>query len=190
VTLSSQSTELGPLATLVGTWEGAQGLDVAYANAKGAVIETPYRERASFGPFGPVDNGRQALFGLDYRMSAWRLGEEGDPFHTEVGYWLWDGTTSQVMRCFMVPRGVAVLAGGTAAADARSFTMKAESGSETYGIVQNHYLYQAARTLRYEVTIDIGDDGTFSYAENTVVELTALGSTLDHTDRNTLHRIA
>ena len=43
------------------------------------------------------------LYGLDYRTAAWR-GDEVDPFHTEVGYWL--GTRAQqVMRCFMVPRG-------------------------------------------------------------------------------------
>jgi hypothetical protein len=188
--LSSSSAELGPLAALVGTWEGAVGIDVAYSNARGVVAETPFRERITFSPFGPVENGRQVLFGLDYRMAAWRLGEEGDPFHTEIGYWLWDGAANQVMRCFMVPRGVTVLAGGTAAADARTFTMTAETGSETYGIAQNRYLHEAAKTLRYEVTIDVTADGTFTYAENTVLQLAATGTTLDHTDRNTLHRVA
>jgi len=35
----------GPLARLVGTWEGDEGLDVAFAHADGRVKETPYRER-------------------------------------------------------------------------------------------------------------------------------------------------
>ena len=46
-------------------------------------------------PFGPVDNGTQALYGLDYRMAAWR-GDEENPFHTEVGYWLWDAADRAV----------------------------------------------------------------------------------------------
>ncbi|MDQ1519166.1 MAG: hypothetical protein QOI55_239, partial [Actinomycetota bacterium] len=46
--------ELGPLGRLVGTWEGDEGLDVAYAHAKEKVAETPYRERMTFSPFGPV----------------------------------------------------------------------------------------------------------------------------------------
>ena len=126
MTLSSSSIELGPLAALVGTWEGAQGIDVAYANAKGAVIETPYRERATFGPFGPVDNGRQALYGLDYRMSAWRLAEEGDPFHTEVlALGRRRGTGDALLHG---PPGVAVLAGASAAA-ARSRTPRTPSSS-------------------------------------------------------------
>jgi hypothetical protein len=36
-------------------------------------------------PFGPVDNGTQRLYGLDYKSSMWR-GDEENPFHTEVGY--------------------------------------------------------------------------------------------------------
>ena len=104
-------TAWGPLAHLIGTWEGDEGLDVAFAHTTGSVGETPYRERIVMKPFGPVDNGTQALYGLDYRMSAWR-GDEDDPFHTEVGYWLWDAADCAVMRCFMIPRGSTVLAGG------------------------------------------------------------------------------
>ena len=97
----------GPLAGLIGEWEGSEGLDVAFHNAKGALGETKYRERVTLDPFGPVDNGSQRLYGLDYRMSAWRENEDS-PFHTEIGYWLWDAELQHVMRCFMVPRGTAV----------------------------------------------------------------------------------
>jgi hypothetical protein len=91
------------------------------------------------------------------------------------------------MRCFVVPRGSMVLAGGPATADARTFTMTAEVGSETYGILSNEYLATAARSTRDEVTITIGDD-TWSYEETTVVDVAKLGRVLAHTDRNTLRR--
>ena len=182
------TNEFGPLARLASTWEGDEGLDVAYSNQNACLAETPYRERTSFSPFGPVENGSQVLYGLDYRTSAWRQGEE-IPFHTEVGYWLWDAADGQVMRCFLVPRGSMVLAGGPAAPDAKTFRMTAECGSETYGILSNEYLARAARTSRFEVTITVGDD-TWSYEETTVVDLTKLGRVLAHTDRNTLRRVA
>jgi hypothetical protein len=178
---------LGPLAGLVGTWEGDDGLDISFHNAKGEVGETRYRERTVFNPFGPVDNGAQSLYGLDYRMAAWRA-DEDDPFHTEVGYWLWDAADGQVMRCFMVPRGSVILAGGAAAPDATTFTMKAECGSESYGILSNAYLAKQARTSSFEVTITVGHD-TWSYEETTVVDLTKMGQVLAHTDRNTLKRV-
>ena len=75
-------------------------------------------------PFGPVDNGSQHLYGLDYRTAMWR-GYEENPFHTEVGYWLWDAATGEIMRGFVVPRGITVLAGGIATADTTQFTLTA-----------------------------------------------------------------
>jgi hypothetical protein len=181
-------SEFGPLASLAGTWEGDQGLDVAFLHSKGEVGETPYRERAEFNPFGPVDNGSQSLYGLDYRMSAWR-GDEDNPFHTEIGYWLWDGADGQVTRCFMVPRGSTILAGGPALADATTFTLQAEVGSETYGILSNPYLARVARTTLYQVVMDLSTEGAFSYRQITTIDHAHLDEPLEHTDTNTLYRL-
>lgn len=180
--------QLGPLAGLVGTWEGNQGIDVSFHHAEGRVGETPYREVNVFKPFGPVDNGTQSLFGLDYRGTAWRLGED-EPFHTEVGYWLWDAATGQVMKCFMVPRGSTLIAGGDATADATSFHLHAECGSETYGVLSNKYLIDAAKVLTFDMTVTVGD-GEYSYDETTVYDLARTKSRIEHTDRNTLKRVA
>lgn len=179
--------ELGPLRALVGIWEGDQGIDVAFSNVKGEIVETPFRERTTFSPFGPVENGRQVLYGLDYRTAAWRRDEE-NPFHTEVGYWLWDAADGQVMRCFMIPRGTTVLAGGDAEPDTRLLSMQAHVGSATYGVLSNRFLDEFARTTDYEVTVRLGD-GTFSYEETTTIVHGRLTDVLNHTDRNTLHRV-
>lgn len=176
----------GPLAGLVGTWEGDEGLDVSFHNDKGKVAETPYREKTTFKPFGPVDNGAQALYGLDYRTAAWREGED-NPFHTEVGYWLWDATDSQVLRCFMVPRGSTIIAGATVAPDATSYVLRAEHGSTTYGILSNRYLDQFAKTTAFDVTITIEGD-VFRYDETTTVEHAKSHDLILHTDRNRLRR--
>ena len=139
--------EWGPLAALAGTWEGNDGLDVSYHNVRGAVGETGYFEKVDLKPFGPVENGKQSLYGLDYRMAAWRHGEEDqNPFHTEVGYWLWDAADGQVMRCFMVPRGAVLIAGTACAPDAKTFTMQADPGVASYGILENAYLASRAST--------------------------------------------
>lgn len=179
--------ELGPLRALMGTWEGDQGLDVAYSNTKGEIIETPFRERTTFSPFGPVENGRQVLYGLDYRTAAWR-GDEENPFHTEVGYWLWDAADRQVMRCFMIPRGTLVLAGGPADPEDTVLVMQAHVGSATYGILSNRFLDEFARTTAYEVTVRLDGD-TFTYEETTTILHGRLADVLNHTDRNTLRRV-
>src|SRR6202012_694062 len=151
-------SEGGPLARLIGIWEGDKGEDVAYANQDGKLGLTPYRDHIDFKPFGPVENGSQVLYGLDYRMAAWR-GTEENPFHTEVGYWLWDATDGQVMRCFLIPRGSALIAGGTVAPDATQYALSSEAGSSTYGILSNRFLAAQARTVRYEVAIDVSEEG-------------------------------
>ncbi len=89
-----------------------------------------------------------------------------------------------------VPRGSALIAGGTAAADDTTFTLTAEVGSETYGILSNRYLAAQARTVRYEVTVDLSQEGVFTYEETSVIEHGKLPEHLAHTDGNTLLRIA
>jgi hypothetical protein len=177
---------LGPLTALAGTWEGDQGVDIA-PSAQGAV-QTLFRERMSFEPMGPVVNGPQVLYGLRYATTAWPLDGE-DPFHEEVGYWLWDPANRQVLRSFVVPRGVVVNAGGTADAAAASFELKARVGSQTYGILSNLFLDQAAKTVVYDLKVVINDDGSFSYEEDTQLETSYLQGLFHHTDKNTLFKV-
>ena len=181
-------TEWGPLEALAGEWQGEGGLDTAFSHSQNKVLETPYHEKLTLKPFGPVDNGTQSLYGLDYKTAMWR-GDEENPFHTEVGYWLWDAATGEVMRGFVVPRGITVLAGGTAAADAKQFTLKAKGGDAQYGIGENKYLAQNASSLTYEVSITINDDGTWSYDETTTLRMKHTEEPFLHTDHNTLTKV-
>ena len=183
------TSEWGPLAALAGEWQGTGGLDSSYSHARGEVVSTPYLEKVTMKPFGPVQNGKQSLYGLDYKTAMWKDGEE-NPFHTEVGYWLWDADTNEVLRGFVVPRGIVVLAGGKAAADAREFTMTAEVGSPTYAIGENTSLAAHASSQKYTVTITLNDDGSWSYTEDTSLRMDQFQSIFPHTDSNTLHRVS
>jgi hypothetical protein len=178
----------GPLGPMVGDWEGEGGLDTAFSHAREEVLGTPYLEKVSFKPFGPVDNGRQHLYGLDYKTAMWR-GSEDNPFHTEVGYWLWDANSGEILRGFVVPRGITVLAGGQADADATSFTLHAKAGDPQYAIGENRYLAENASTLSYEVTITLNPDGTWSYDETTMLKMVEMDEPFAHTDHNTLHKV-
>jgi hypothetical protein len=177
----------GPLAGLIGEWAGDEGVDVAFHNAKGEIGETKYRERVTLAAFGPVQNGAQCLYGLDYRMEARRFGEE-NPFHTEIGYWLWDADTRHVMRCFMVPRGTTVMAGGVAEPTDSSFSLEAHVGKDSYGILSNPYLHTKARTTKYTCLVTVHGD-SFSY-DSCTTYVHSVGGSIAHTDRNTLRRVS
>ncbi len=178
--------QLGPLAALAGTWAGDQGVDISWIHSR--ETKTTYRERIVFEPLGPVRNGPQELYGLRYAMTAWRTGED-DAFHEELGYWLWDAGNKQVLRCFMVPRGVVINAGGDAEAGSQSFHLSAQAGSETYGILSNQFLDASHKTMQYELDVSIHADGQFSYKEDTQLWLPVKDAIFHHTDQNRLERV-
>lgn len=180
--------ELGPLAALVGSWQGEQGDDKAPDDDRVSVEHNLYRETMTFTPTGEVNNHEQSLFGLRYATMVWRL-DADSAFHEEVGYWLWDAENRQIMKAFSVPRGYTALAGGTADADATSFELAASVDSESYGINSNLFLTEEFKTVRYELRVDLLDEDTFSYESNTLIQIKGQDELFNHLDTNTLRRI-
>jgi hypothetical protein len=83
------------------------------------------------------------------------------------------------MRCFVIPRGSVILAGGPAAPDAAEFVMRAAVGSETYGVLSNQYLAEAARCIRYEVTVSVCD-AEYRYRSTTSIEHQRIAGEIGH----------
>jgi len=181
-------SQLGPLAQLVGTWEGTTGNDVAPSQTRGVEISN-FRERMIFQPFGPVNNHEQILFGLKYSTTAWRMGEV-NPFHEDMGYWLWDKQDSQVMKCFVIPRGISLIAGGTVQADAKSFKIQAKDGSNTYGICHNLFLEKEFKIVGFELKIEFLDSKTLTYEQDTLLKMKSQKDIFHHKDKNTLKLVS
>lgn len=187
----SFDSNLGPIARLQGIWEGEKGTDLAPSDKpenNRQLATSKYRERMVFEPTGRVDNHEQSLYGLRYRTTAWRIGSP-DPFHEEVGYWLWDAASGLILRCFMPPRGMTVMAGGTAKADANQFSLEANAGDEVFGICSSPFLTAEFKTTRYTLSVDFVDDDTFSYDEHTWMKMKGRDELFDHQDSNTVRRV-
>ncbi|MBI3541725.1 MAG: FABP family protein [Deltaproteobacteria bacterium] len=179
--------QLGPLANLVGVWEGDKGDDVAPSDDRGTE-NNKYRERIVFEQVGPVQNHEQNLHVLRYSTKATRLGEQ-NAFHEELGYWSWEPSTNEVMRCFLIPRGIALIAGGNAGRDADEFHLKATSGSCTFGICVNPFLEREFKIVEYTLTVRVHDKSSFSYEQDTVLQMPGRKELFHHRDRNTLRRV-
>ena len=181
---------LGPLTPLVGEWEGNVGIDLSYHNKDDETGRTGYFEKAWFHPIPVTENGKQSLEGLNYKMTAWRHGEEAmDPFHDEVGYLLWEKATGQIMRAVVFGRGIAILAGSDASPGDRTLHFDAKPGDPSYGILQNRYLVERAEIKDFTSSFTFNEDGTMSYTSDLLLRLAATGAEMHHTDENTLHRI-
>jgi hypothetical protein len=177
---------LGPLAPLAGVWEGAKGMDVnPYYDGE---RRQPYVERIELQPIDPQSNGPQLLYGLRYHTRIVKPGEV-ETYHDQVGYWLWEPATGALLHSLTIPRGQIVLAVGHAAADAKSFEVRAERGSTVNGICSGPFLEENFRTDSFMIKVTVHDDGSWSYFEDTVIAVRGRAEPFHHTDRNTLRRV-
>lgn len=186
--------QLGPLAPLVGVWEGDKGIDVAPSDGdRHAQARTGYRERVVFEQVGPVQNHEQNLHVLRYSTRAFPIGPDGkaneSAFHEEVGYWSWEPATREALRCFLIPRGISVIAGGQADAYAQEVLLKATAGSCTYGVCVNPFLEREFKIESYECELTIDPSGeSWSYDQVTWIRIPGREALFEHRDRNTLRR--
>ncbi|WP_082880433.1 MULTISPECIES: glutamate synthase-related protein [unclassified Oleiphilus] len=187
--MSEESVDFGPLEAMIGTWEGDKGLDVAPLPGT-QKEDSPYFERIVVERVGDVENAKQQTLAIVRYHQVVRRQSNGEIFHDELGYWMWDAEQKIVMHSLQIPRAVGLLAGGSYDSNAGTpgkikLFVQAKDGDADWGIVQSPFMQKNARTIafRHEVTIE-GD--TLSYSETTVLDI--YGKTFDHTDANVLTR--
>jgi hypothetical protein len=178
---------LGPLRALAGIWEGADGID-EHPVAIGT-LEERFVERIELQPTDPQTNGPQLLYGLRYHVHIVKPGEV-ETFHDQVGYWLWEPATNQIIHTLAIPRAQVALAFGTAQPDAREFEVRAQRGSPTFGICSSPFLEYGFQTTDFHMRITVHDDGKWSYDETTLLVLPGRAEPFPHRDRNTLTKVA
>jgi hypothetical protein len=177
---------LGPLTNMAGVWEGVRGLDV---NPKPAGPERQvFVERIELQPIDPQTNGPQLFYGLRYHTHIVKP-RQVETYHDQIGYWLWEPATGNLIQTLAIPRGQIAMAFGRAAKDARSFELIATRGAQTNGICSNPFLEHAFKTVEYRIKVTIGES-TWAYDEDTVLMIRGKSEPFHHTDRNTLTKIA
>lgn len=179
----------GPLAFYIGKWESEGWTGENRAPDPDRKVEnTKFKQEMIFEPIGEVKNHEQILYALKYSTRAWEEGGDDEPFHEEVGYFIWDNCNKQVLKSFIVPRGIAVNAGGTTDSESKEFTISAKVGHEAYGISSNLFLNEEFKTLRYDVTFKQIDQNSFSYEEDTQIKIKGQAEIFHHTEKNKLRR--
>ncbi len=180
--VAAKSTEIngldfGPIASLVGTWEGDKGVDVAPGKVVPQVA--PYFETISVKVVGDVTNvGAQKLAVLSYHQEVFRKAD-GKKFHDQIGYWIYDAKTKEVHHTISIPRAVTVMASGKAAKDG-SITVSTSSE-----IGQSQFMLDNAKTTKFDMTITV-EGNNLSYSMTTHLDI--YGTAFPHTDVNVLTR--
>jgi hypothetical protein len=180
----------GPLAALIGIWEGDRGVDLA--PEPDGEERNPYYETLTFEAAGDVSNAEeQTLAVVHYKQIVSRKSND-EVFHHQVGYWLWDAADDTIVESFTIPRAVAVVAGGKLGQPANLedelvFDVAADAASPEFGIVQAPFMYNKARTTAFTHTITVTGD-EMHYTQSTILDIYDKRS-YDHKDVNTLQRV-
>lgn len=179
----------GPLAALLGVWEGDKGVD--RAPEPGGEERNPYYETLTFVAAGDVTNCEdQVLAVVRFHQVVSRKSND-KVFHDQVGFWMWDAASNTIMETFTIPRGVAVVASGTLAAPAsldEELVFAVACDAEGTGIAQSDYMFRNGRTTAFTHTITVKGD-QMRYTESTVLDIYDKRS-YDHKDVNTLTRVS
>ena len=176
--------DYGPLRGLIGTWEGDSGMDISPESD--GTEENPFFETIGFRAGGDVTNAeRQKLAIVRYHQVVQRK-SNGEVFHDQVGYWLWDPSAGTVTQTLTIPRGVSLVASGAATEADGSWIVEVDCGRE--GIAQTAFMAERASTVGYRHRFEIAGD-VLRYRQTTVLDIYGR-SGFDHTDENVLRRVA
>jgi hypothetical protein len=81
------------------------------------------------------------------------------------------------------------MATGKTTATAKQFELHAKEGDPNAGISSNPFLDYAFKTVEYRIEVNIHEDGTWSYEQDTVLKIKDQEALFHHVDNNTLHKI-
>ncbi|NOQ14840.1 MAG: DUF1794 domain-containing protein [Methyloprofundus sp.] len=183
-----QLVDYGPLQSLIGTWAGDKGIDVA-PDPDGSERNL-YYESIVFSAIGDVTNAEsQVLSVIHYRQIVKRISNH-EVFHDETGYWMWDPKEQVVMHSLVIPRGVCLLAGGKYSelndiGESVNIEVSASIFDKNWQIIQSPFMQENARTTEFHQKLIITNK-ILSFAETTMVEI--YGKVFEHTDQNELIR--
>lgn len=178
----------GPLTGLIGEWRGDKGTDVAPEPEDGSEVNK-YFESIIFSEALETSNAEeQRVSAVHYTQKVQRI-STGKVIHQETGYWIWEHETNKIVNALTIPRGLALLAGGSVAEDDNGnlvFDVKSTQEDPNWKLVQSPFLRQKADTKSVQKTFTLKGD-SLSYQQRIVVDI--YGNEFDHTDENTLTRV-
>jgi hypothetical protein len=179
--------DYGPLAQLIGKWIGTKGLDRA-PDINAEPDEHTYTDELTFSVAGAAENAEeQELVAIKYHHVV-RKNENGLIFHDQIGHWLYEPATGLIMHSLTIPRGVCVLAGGQISKTdiETTFSVKAEAGSETFGIIQSPFMLEKAKTSAFSMQMTFTEN-QLSYKQ--ITSLFIYGKDFKHVDQSVLQRV-
>lgn len=185
--IDAADVDYGPLTQLIGEWKGDRGIDVAPEPDE--TERNPFYETITIEAAGDVTNAEEQVLSIvRYHQKVFRKSNDKQ-FHDQFGFFTWDPTTDVITHSFVIPRGVAVIAGGKVISDKDGeiqIKVDAADGDKDWGISQAPFMRDKARTISFTQTITVKGD-SMDYDERTLLDI--YGREFDHVDKSELSRV-
>ena len=107
IALKYPEVDYGPLTLLIGKWTGDKGMDVA-PHPDEEKEENPYTETITFEESGALKNAKKQTVSMVRYLQVVSRKSNGETFHEQVGFFMWDADTQTVMHSLTIPRGLAL----------------------------------------------------------------------------------
>lgn len=177
----------GPLAALIGTWEGTRGEDIA-PEPDGTEVNS-YYEKIVFTGLGTTENAESQQLSVVFYTQEVRRNTNDKLLHHETGYWLWEKDSDTVVHSLTIPRGMCVLAAGKFSQVDGESTLNVEAQIEQseWQIIQSPFMMKNAKMRAYQQQMIVSEE-TLSYSQTMMLDI--YGKEFEHTDNSVLTRSA
>tara|TARA_R110001583_G_scaffold16561_6_gene67785 strand:- start:16832 stop:17392 length:561 start_codon:yes stop_codon:yes gene_type:complete len=180
-------TNYGPLAILIGHWEGNKGNDIA-PEPEGTEVNS-YYENLVFKGLGETENAESQVLSVVFYSQEVRRITNHKMIHHETGYWLWEQGSNTVMHSLTIPRGMCVLASGPFenTEDEAVLNVSAAISEQDWQIIQSPFMVKNAKMKSYVQQVKVSEDSLF-YSQTMLLDI--YGKEFEHTDNSKLTRKA
>lgn len=184
--MANNTVNYGPLEGFIGSWSGNKGLDIA-PDKNDIKEENPYYETITFEGAGYANNAEKQLLAAVRYHQVVRRKSDDQVFHDQTGYWMWDKAENTIMQSIVIPRGLALLAGGEAKKNGNAVTLNVSCDvkDDAWSVVQSPFMHKNAKTTAFKQTMTLNAN-TIEYSETTMLEI--YGGNFEHIDANVLTR--
>lgn len=177
-------TNYGPLAHLIGSWQGNKGEDIA--PEPDGTEENSYYENITFKGLGETENADSQVLSVVFYTQEVRRNSNDKMIHHETGYWLWEQGSETVMHSLTIPRGMCVLASGTFEQSEQAIlNVRADLDEDNWQILQSPFMRKNAKMKSYQQQVKVSE-ASLSYSQTMMLDI--YGKEFEHTDNSTLTR--
>ena len=160
---------LGPLAQLVGEWEGDMRLIISHRNKIDEINKTRYRKKIRFELLLEIDKRPQKMDGLKYKSIIQDCIMNTEILN-EVGYMIWDKENNKVLKIVDFGRGIAFQEGVNIDPNDNSIEFIGKKEDICYNTPNNGESKDNSEIVAFKCTFTLNGNDSLTYLSDIIIK--------------------